>query len=421
MTRIGVVGLGKLGLPVAICLALKGHEVAGFDTDPDRMTTKALSPAERGPDGRGPLSAHVDGDLALTFRSLPDLLEHSDCVLVAVETPHSAAHEGVTPLPEGRADFDYRALLGAVTQVVHHARRATEIGIISTVLPGTVRRLVLPLVDDHPLVYCPQFVAMGQVATDLFQPEFVLLGRDHTGPSVVREVLGGLSDAPLFDVSIESAELAKVVYNTFVSAKVTISNVVQQMSHETGADVGAVFDIIRSADRRLTSPAYIGPGMADGGPCHPRDNIALSWLMRRTGAGADLFSDLMRSRQAYVEWLSHRFAELSGDLPMVLLGTAYKPGTEITTGSSAQLLATLMQLQGRAVRVVATAQDLDGLEAGAAAYFLGCPDPAFVELAVEPGSVVIDPWHVVPEREGVSVHHIGAAARDGHSPPSRPC
>lgn len=420
MTRIGVVGLGKLGLPVAICLALRGHQVSGFDTDPDRMTATALSPTERGPDGRGRLSAHVDGDLALTFRSLPDLLEHSDCVLVAVETPHSAAHEGVTPLPESRADFDYRALVGAVAQVVHHARRPTEIGIISTVLPGTVRRLVLPLVAEHTLVYCPQFVAMGQVATDLFRPEFVLLGRDDPGPSVVREVLVGLSDAPLFDVSIESAELAKVVYNTFVSAKVTLSNVVQQMAHETGADSGDVFDIIRSADRRLVGPAYIGPGMADGGPCHPRDNIALSWLMRRTGAGADLFSDLMRSRQAYVEWLSHRFVELAGDLPLVLLGTAYKPGTDLTTGSSAQLLATLMQLQGRLVHVVATAEDLDGLDASAAAYFLGCPDPAFVELAVEPGSVVVDPWHVVPGRPGVAVHHIGAGGRTGH-PPTNPC
>lgn len=420
MTRIGVVGLGKLGLPVAICLALRGHQVVGYDRNPARMSPDALSSHERAPDGNGRLADLVEPDLPLRFSSLEELVRGSECILVAVETPHSAAHEGVTPLPDTRADFDYRALVGAVGDVVRAADRDLEIGIISTVLPGTVRRLVLPMVTGHRLVYCPQFVAMGQVASDLFDPEFVLLGREGGGPSVIADVLGGLSEAPVFDVSIETAELAKVVYNTFVSAKVTISNVVQRMAHETGADTGDVFRIVRAADRRLMGPAYIGPGMADGGPCHPRDNIALSWLMGRAGAGADLFGDLMRSRQAYVEWLGNRFLELAGGLPLVLLGTAYKPGTDLRTGSSAVLLATLLRLQGRDVDVVDTAAGLIG-GSGPAAFFLGCPEPGFVCRAWPPGSVIVDPWHVVPRQEGVTVHHIGAGSERDETRPSTPC
>ncbi len=387
------------------------------------MSVAALSPLERAPGGPGRLADLVEPSLPLTFSSLEDLVRGSDCVLVAVETPHSAAHEGITPLPDARADFDYRPLLKAVGDLVAVADRPMEIGIISTVLPGTVRRLVLPLLGDHRLVYCPQFVAMGQVASDLFGPEFVLIGRDQTGPSVVSEVLAGLSDAPVFDVGIETAELTKVVYNTFVSAKVTISNVVQQMAHETGADAGDVFRIVRAADRRLMGPAYIGPGMADGGPCHPRDNIALSWLMRTTGAGADLFGDLMRSRQAYVEWLGARFVELAGSLPLVLLGTAYKPGTDLRTGSSAQLLATLLQLQGAQVTVVHTSADLATTLAAEepAAFFVGCPEPEFVRRNWPEGSVVIDPWHVVEPAEGVTVHRLGANGKSTQGDASDPC
>jgi len=424
-----MVGLGKLGLPVAICLALRGHEVLGYDKDAARMSFQGLSPFERGPSASGRLVDLVNPALSLRFASLPEVVAGSECVLIAVETPHAAAHEGVTPLPDARADFDYSALLGAVSDVIAQASQPLEIGIISTVLPGTIRRMLLPLLGRHRLVYCPQFVAMGQVAADLFDPEFVLLGRDGHGPTVVGSVLSGLSDAPVHDVGIESAELAKVVYNTYVSAKVTLSNVVQQLAHETGADVGEVFDVVRSADRRLLGPAYIGPGMADGGPCHPRDNIALSWLMRATGSGTDLFGDLMRTRQAYVEWLGHRFVELAGTLPLVLLGTAYKAGTDLRTGSSAQLLATLLRLQGRDVTVVHSAADLPagGPDAGPAAFFLGCPEPDLITHAWPPGSVVVDPWHVVAMSPGVAVHRIGAAERradvacaDGLSATGRP-
>jgi UDPglucose 6-dehydrogenase len=198
-------------------------------------------------------------------------------------------------------------------------------------------------------------------------------------------------------------------YNTFVSAKVTLSNIVQRMADETGASASDVFQIIRAADSRLTSAAYIGPGMGDGGPCHPRDNIALSWLARRTGMGADLFTAVMEARQGYIEWLAGRFIDLAAGLPLVLLGTAFKPGTDLETGSSALLLAGLLRLRNVEVTVVATPDELSPAQipSGAAAFFLGCPEPEFVTYAFPPGSVVVDPWHRVPQTDGLSVVRIG--------------
>lgn len=413
MAVAGVVGLGKLGLPVAVTLALRGHRVLGHDLAPCRMTLDALSPHERSVDLSTSLAASLPPRLPLEFVDLPELVRTSDCVFVAVATPHEPRFEGTVPLPRARADFDYRALRRAVAQVVECAAGRLEIGVMSTVMPGTTRRVIAPLAEGHTLVYCPQFVAMGTVAHDLCEPEFTLLGRGRGEAGVTRAVLTSLAPrAPVHDVSYESAELAKVLYNTFVSAKVGLSNTVQQLAHESGASAAEVYGVLRSADRRLWSSAYLGPGMGDGGPCHPRDNIALSWLARERRVGADLFSAVMAYREAYVEWLGERFVEASAGLPLVVLGTAYKPATDIVTGSSTALLVTLLRLRGLDPTVVDVPADLAHarLPDGPGAYFVGCPDPEFATLPVPAGSVIVDPWHRVEPRAGATVVRIGETA-----------
>lgn len=320
------------------------------------------------------------------------------------------------PLSPTRADFSYDALTAALSAIVAVAERPIEIGVISTVLPGTVRSALLPVVAPHSLVYCPQFVAMGTVARDLCYPEFTLLGYANGAaaearPQRVRGVLEGLraQAAPILEMSYESAELAKVAYNTFVTAKITVANVVQQMAQLAGASADDVFAVLRSAGQRLASASYLGPGMADGGPCHPRDNIALSWLAGEMGLKADLFTALMLQREAYVEWLCDEFTAVASGRPMVLLGTAYKPGVPLETGSSAILLTNLAAARGLALTVVRDAEDLAALDLDGrpGAFFLGCPMPEFLAYRFPAGSVVLDPWHRLAPVAGVDVRQIG--------------
>jgi UDPglucose 6-dehydrogenase len=406
-----MVGLGKLGMPTAIVMSQHGYQVRGYDLDPHHMTVDSLPPYELDADRRGPLNAQLSADLPLSFGSLDEVVNESKCVFIAVETPHGELYEGVTPLPETRADFSYEALTAAVRAIVEVARRPVEIGIISTVLPGTVRAAILPLIGPHTLVYCPQFIAMGTVAYNLRNPEFTLLGYGDRKPVFVKEVLEELriTSAPTFEVAYESAELAKVAYNTFVGAKVTVANVIQQISQQVGASSSEVFSILRSADQRLNSPSYVGPGMGDGGPCHPRDNIALSWLARELDLGADLFTALMLQRQAYIEWLGQEFTAAAGGRPMVLLGTAYKPGTPLETGSSSVLLANLLAADGKEVTLVRTPEDLATVDLGArpSAFFLGCPAPEFLATRFPAGSVVVDPWHELEPADDIEVLRIG--------------
>jgi UDPglucose 6-dehydrogenase len=407
---VGMVGLGRLGLPVAVSYALRGFEVLAYDIDPARMSLAALSGHESGPEGLGRLADSIDGSVRLHFTTLDEIGRRADCIFIAVQTPHGPLYEGITPLPESRADFGYDTLLAALESVVARARPATGIGIMSTVLPGTMRSLVLPAAAGRPVVYCPQFVSMGMVARDLYQSEFTLVGCETPGPGVIADVLSSFARAPLFTVSYETAELAKLVYNTYISAKVTLSNVVQMLAQHTGADAPGVFRILRAADRRVASAAYIGPGLGDGGPCHPRDNIAMSWLARQLGLPTDMFSRVMEARQAYTEWLAEHFIKLAGDLPLVLLGTAFKPGTDLETGSAAVLLANVLEARGAALAIIGEPGALGSplMPASAAAFFIGCPEPEFTGYAFPPGSVVVDPWHQVAAQDGVSVHRIGA-------------
>jgi UDPglucose 6-dehydrogenase len=408
---VGMVGLGKLGMPTAVAMSQVGCQVRGNDIDERRMTLDALPRYELDADRGGSLSAQVSAGTPLSFCSLSEVVNTSSCVFVAVETPHGELYEGVTPLPETRADFSYTALISALRAIVEVARRPVEIGVISTVLPGTVRRKLLPLTAGHTLVYCPQFVAMGTVAHDLRYPEFTLLGYGDTKSTAVKAVLEDLraAAAPTFEVSYESAELAKVAYNTFIGAKVTVANVTQQLAQMTGASAAEVFEVLRSADRRLASPSYLGPGMGDGGPCHPRDNIALSWLARELGLSRDLFTALMLQRQAYVEWLCDEFTAAAAGRPLVLLGTEYKPGTQLEAGSSSLLLGNLLAARGQQVRLVRTPVDESEVDLGnhPAAFFLGCPSPQFLAARFPAGSIVLDPWHLIDRGGAVEVRHVG--------------
>jgi UDPglucose 6-dehydrogenase len=103
------------------------------------------------------------------------------------------------------------------------------------------------------------------------------------------------------------------------------------------------------ADQRIISPAYMRGGMGDGGGCHPRDNIALSWLARKVGLSYDLFSALMECREAQSEWLAWNVdleSIRNPGLPIKLLGKAYKPNTALTVGSPALLLADQLHEDG---------------------------------------------------------------------------
>jgi UDPglucose 6-dehydrogenase len=318
--KIGFIGLGSLGLPCAVAMAMRGHDVMGYDIVADLMNRNPRPYRETGPDGKEPFEPYLQHS-SLRFGALEEVVGHGDLLFVAVQTPHEPQYEGVTRLPRERKDFDYRYLVRSIEDIAAVAKRQTTVAIVSTVLPGTIHRLVTPATGPLlRLCYNPFFIAMGTAMRDFLHPEFVLLGVDEPGSaSMIEAFYATLTDAPVYRMSIESAELTKVAYNTYIGMKIVFANTLMEICHKTpGANLDHVTGALKKAHSRLTSPRYLDGGMGDGGGCHPRDNIAMSWLARELSLSHDIFESLITARDSQTEWLADLMCAYN--LPKAIIG-----------------------------------------------------------------------------------------------------
>jgi UDPglucose 6-dehydrogenase len=416
---VGWIGLGKLGLPCALALAkYGGNTVIGYDRSPraaDIIAGRVPPPVwERGMNDL--LGCDSPFMLAETTAAVVEATD--DLVLVSVQTPHDPEYGGDQPMPEHPKDFEYGFLVQAVRDLVAAARRQHKritIVVVSTVLPGTTRRLLAPLCgEDVDLVYGPYFIAMGTTIYDFLKPEFALLGSDSTAAlDRVTALYRTVHDRPVHMISIESAELLKVAYNCFISTKIVYANMIMEICHKTGADCDEIVDGLALATDRVTSAAYLRGGMGDAGACHPRDNQAMSWLADRLDLSVDLMGFVSMAREAQSSWLAglvQHWAHLTG-LPVTLLGKAYKAGVGLTDGSAGLLLAAQLHAAGLTVRHWDPHVEGDRSSAGALSgprvFVIATRHDEFRSLTFESGSVVIDPFGYLADQPGVTFIRLG--------------
>lgn len=422
--KVGLVGLGKLGTPVALAMCLKGHDVMGYDIDAERMQKERFPHREKGPNGE-PSIEPLLRESALRFGTLNEVIRHAEIIFVAVQTPHAPLYEGVTRLPEERVDFDYRFLRSAIENLAAAIERTGEdkiVVVISTVLPGTTRREILPRINQHvKLCYNPFFIAMGTTIDDFIDPEFVLFGvNDEEAAKKAQQFYRTLHDRPFYQTTIENAELIKVAYNTFISMKICYANALMEICHKVpGCSVDAVSDALGMATGRLMSPKYLRGGMGDGGGCHPRDNIALSWLAQQLDLSYDWFENLMVCREKQTEWLAqlieeHHISRGYRHKKVGLYGRAFKRETNLTVGSPATLLGNILKERGFDVHFYdphidegPCPFDWEGV------YFVATNHSEFTDpdWRFPQGSVVIDPWRYLRQQSGVELVHVGVNSR----------
>lgn len=416
MSTLAWCGLGKLGLTCALTLAKHGgHSVIGYDpsTRPAQILRGEVPPPQE--EGIEALLSGVDLSLA---SSPAELVADTDgVVFVAVQTPHALAYGGEQPMPVEPRDFEYQHLVQAVRDLCRAAAdqaKPVTIAVVSTCLPGTMNRLIRPLLNEWTtLVYTPAFIAMGTTVADYLNPEFVLLGADdarHVEP--VLDIFAAVHDRPAQIMGIESAELAKVAYNVVISTKIVVANTLMEICHKTGADCDDVASALAAATDRVVSAKYMRGGMGDGGHCHPRDLIAMSWLAQRLDLSVDVLGYMARAREAQSGWLAdlvQQWAEQTG-LDVMILGKAYKPGSDLTGGSPALLLAHQLRERGVGVQHWDPHVDSEGPWFDAitpAVFVVGTRHDAFLQLGIAPGSVVIDPHGYMPDQPGVTTIRVG--------------
>lgn len=404
--KIGMIGLGKLGLPVALAIESKDHEVVGYDV--------SLEPAKYVKERKIP---YVEKDLQplldkTNIRVLPtvrEVIATSDIVFVAVQTPHDPKYEGATRIPDDRKDFDYWFLKRSVEEIsveCSYKTNKTVVAVISTCLPGTFEREIKPLLNDKvSYVYTPQFIAMGTVLDDYLHPEFDLIGvYDDHAAELLQEFYGTVNDVPCVVTDITTAEAIKVSYNTFITMKTVIANAWGEMCHKIGGNVDDITKAWSLSTDRLLSPKYLNSGVGDGGGCHPRDNIALSYIAQKVGMSHNIWEDLMAAREDHMAWLAKVAVDKAQELqlPIFVLGRSFKPETNIETGSPAILMTNIIC---ESIPSIAC-EGIDDLQRGV--YVIGTKHERYQGYEFPIGSIVIDPFRYIPDRDGVKVMRIGS-------------
>jgi UDPglucose 6-dehydrogenase len=326
--NISVIGLGKLGCSMLAGMASRGLNVIGVDVNP--RTVEAVNA------GREPVQETGLGEMIAAHKpriratlDVNDAVLNSDISFVIVPTPSD--ERGAFTLQY--AKFAFKSLgLALKKKAGYHV-----IVLTSTVLPGATRHGLLPILEqvsgkkcgpDFGLCYNPEFIALGSVIRDFLNPDFYLLGQfDQQSGNLLEEVHQRVSqnNAPVKRMSIENAELAKIAVNSFVTMKISFANMLAEFCEKLpGGDVDVVSDAL-GMDKRI-GRKYLTGGFGFGGPCFPRDNVALNFM----GAQLGVDSRLLKTNDDYNRGLSKRYVEkLQPHLPkgtnVAVLGLAYKP------------------------------------------------------------------------------------------------
>ncbi len=372
--KIGFIGLGKLGMPCAEAIRRKGFDVAGYDIVQKRS------------------------DLVEIRDSIEDLCRDRDIVFVATPTPHEEGYDGSLPTSHKAVkDFNYDSLKQVLKKCNRHMGNTQTLVLISTVLPGTVRRELSPLVSNVKLLYNPYLIAMGTVADDMVNPEFVMIGTDKGVYQTARKAqqLEAFynqvcdNDPRIEFGTWEEIESMKIFYNTFISNKIALVNMIQDVAHKLGhMNVDKVTEALAKSTKRIVSPAYMKAGMGDGGACHPRDNIALRWLAKDLGLGYDMFESIMAAREKQAETMAKAIVTYGKNV--WFSSDSYKPGTDLTDGSYSLLVQHYVKQNGgkivngfnNPVEVIVRVHESD-------------------DFTADGNTIIFDPWRSYPKADNV--------------------
>ena len=415
--NVGFMGLGKLGLPCALAVEMRGHKVIGYDPSP---SVKEILDTKKLPYKEIWAQDYLDKS-NIKIKSVKELVEHSDIVFVPIQTPHGEKFEGTTRIPDDREDFDYSYLIDGLTELdyeLFQQKKEMTVIVISTVLPGTIRRDIKPLLSEYTkLCYNPFFIAMGTTMEDFLRPEIILFGvDDEEAAKKAKKFYRTINHAPFYETTIENAELIKVAYNTFIGTKIAYVNTLMEMCHHLpNTNVDEVMNALKMCNKRIISDKYLSGGMGDGGGCHPRDNIALSWLSDELGLRFNWFDNIMKQREVQTEWLVDMIEKESNGLPITILGKSFKPQTNITTGSPSILLSNILKERGLSATMYdpyidepfGDWQDMSEYDGLPQCYFIGTKHEDFVNFPFDDNSIIIDPWRFIPDKEGCKVIRIG--------------
>jgi UDPglucose 6-dehydrogenase len=388
--KIGFIGIGKLGKDAAEVMSYN-HDVIGYDIQ------------------------KIDTDKFDTVDSIENVCKDREIIFVAVPTPHHIDYDGRYPTSHlDNKDFDYSIVKNVLSEINKHSNKNQLVVLISTVLPGTIRREFISLCDNFRFIYNPYLIAMGTVKWDMVNPEMVIIGTEDgttTGDAklLIDFYKTFVSSDTRYEVGTwDEAEAIKIFYNTFISTKVALVNMIQDVAEKNGnMNVDVITDALKRSTHRILGPSYMKAGMGDGGGCHPRDNIALRFLSENLNLGYDLFDSIMTAREKQAKNMALKLCQLSNqyNLPVVILGKSYKPNVDFIDGSSSILVGYYVEQED-----INVTYDLE--TPIDAVYLLGHYGKHH-DFNFTKNSIVLDPWREYKNNEIKVIHYGNTRIKTG--------
>jgi len=409
---VSIIGLGRLGLPLAAAFASRGVDVIGVDIRQDVVDAANAGLALFHEPGLRELLP------VMATTNLEQAVRHTDVTFVIVATPSQQ---------DGAFSLEY--VLPACEQIGAALRDNDDYHVViisSTVMPGSCDGPIKAALEassgkrageDFGLCCVPEFVALGSVVQNFLEPDFVLIGGDRRGRAVVndvyRKMVGG--EPPVLLTNLVNAETAKIALNCYLTTKIAFANQIAGVCERLpGASVNVV-TVVLGMDKRI-NPAYLKGAAPFGGPCFGRDVKALAALAWDVGADSTLTEAVDAANERWSRHIGDVVLSASGGRKAVgVLGLAFKPGTDCTIDA----LGVWLVKRLRGVRDVyaydplvavdeslVTAQEVvDSCDVAV----LTTPDPLWRALAFRDGQTVIDVWRCLDSRTfaDAGVHYIG--------------
>jgi GDP-mannose 6-dehydrogenase len=327
--RISVFGLGYVGAVSAACLAAEGHEVIGVDKNPSKVDlfNSGRSPIIESGIDQLIASGHEAGRLRATTDAA-DAIRRSEISIVCVGTPSEA---------NGSLNLSFvRSVCAEIGTALSDKGRPHDVVIRSTILPGAMRSLVIPTIEQSAgrkvgqgfrVCFNPEFLREGSAVHDFYHPAKTVVGESEPGAGDRLLELYGKLDAPVFRTSLETAEMVKYVDNTWHALKVGFANEIGSLAKALSIDSFEVMKIFCQDTKLNLSSYYLRPGFAFGGSCLPKDVRALRYRAKTLDVETPILNSILASNDAHIQ----RGLDLvmaQGKRRIGVLGFSFKAGTD---------------------------------------------------------------------------------------------